>query len=78
MMTDRFQLMDFNEVVKLELEVEGSRYWEEHTMFVVDICGPRIIGSDGGEPEDQRLYRDWAWVVPALNKAYQEGLESNY
>lgn len=32
------------------------------------------IGSDGGEPEDQLLIRDWKWVAPALEAAYQEGL----
>lgn len=28
---------------------------------------PELIGSDGGEPEDQILIRDWDWVVTALN-----------
>jgi len=28
----------------------------------------RAIGSDGGEPEDQLLVRDWSWVVEALNE----------
>lgn len=32
----------------------------------------RLIGHDGGEPEDQTLYRDWAWVVDALNEALQK------
>lgn len=33
-------------------------------------CGTHIeyVGCDGGEPEDQTLGRDWAWVVGALNK----------
>jgi hypothetical protein len=26
-----------------------------------------FIGRDGGEPEDQLLVRDWAWVTGALN-----------
>ena len=33
----------------------------------------KLIGVDGGEPEDQTLYRDWNWVVEALNNAYKEG-----
>ncbi|HYD53025.1 MAG TPA: hypothetical protein VEA99_10370 [Gemmatimonadaceae bacterium] len=27
-----------------------------------------LIGTDGGEPEDQVLTRDWAWVAEALNR----------
>lgn len=27
----------------------------------------RLVGYDGGEPEDQLLVRDWSWVVDALN-----------
>lgn len=34
---------------------------------------PRIVGGDGGEPEDQLLVRDWEWVVHALNAAYEQG-----
>ena len=30
-------------------------------------------GSDGGEPEDQTLNRDWNWVVTALNYAFDLG-----
>jgi len=32
-----------------------------------------LLGSDGGDPEDQVLSRDWAWVAPALNAAYEAG-----
>lgn len=32
-----------------------------------------VIGTDGGEPEDQLLWRDWAWVAPALAQARREG-----
>ncbi len=35
-----------------------------------------FIGMDGGEPEDQTLYRDWGWVVGALNNAYHRGVDS--
>ena len=31
------------------------------------------IGWDGGEPEDQTLWRDWSWVAPALQAAYELG-----
>lgn len=26
-----------------------------------------LLGEDGGEPEDQTLYRDWAWVPDMAN-----------
>lgn len=32
-----------------------------------------FMGSDGGEPEDNTLGRDWSWVAPALQKAYAQG-----
>jgi hypothetical protein len=33
------------------------------------------LGSDGGEPEDNSLSRDWSWVAPALQAAYDLGRE---
>lgn len=33
----------------------------------------KIIGTDGGEPEDQTLGRNWSWVAPALQAAYRLG-----
>lgn len=36
-----------------------------------------LIGTDGGEPEDQTLGRDWKWVAPALRAAYKLGRESS-
>ena len=41
---------------------------------VEDEIGYRFVGSDGGEPEDQTMKRDWAWVVDELNKAYLQGI----
>ena len=36
-----------------------------------------FIGQDGGEPEDQTLRRDWAWVASALQAAYDFGKRHN-
>jgi hypothetical protein len=33
----------------------------------------QLIGWDGGEPEDQTLGRDWSWIAPALQAAYESG-----
>ena len=32
----------------------------------------RLVGYDGGEPEDQTLSRDWEWVVVELNQLADE------
>ena len=49
-----------------------------YRLYVVEITetGPLVLGWDGGEPEDQTLYRDWEWVVPALNAAYAKGRQA--
>lgn len=55
-----------------------NRRVEEWTSAVVRRRAGKIvevIGTDGGEPEDQTLIRDWSWVVPALNDAYELGRE---
>lgn len=33
----------------------------------------KLLAVDGGEPEDNRFYRDGAWIAPALNEAYKAG-----
>lgn len=35
---------------------------------IVDTEDGRVLGCDGGEPEDQMLLRDWSWVVEELNR----------
>mgnify|MGYP001607828731 FL=1 len=41
--------------------------------YIEDNKVVEFIGSDGGEPEDQLLVRNWKWVVNALNEAYEKG-----
>ena len=33
---------------------------------------PRLVGMDGGEPEDATFGRDWSWVVDELNALAEE------
>jgi hypothetical protein len=50
---------------------------DEYTWCVFEMDGDkpvRLIGNDGGDPEDQILVRDWSWVVTALNEAYEKGV----
>lgn len=63
----------------LEFAPEFDNRWvEEWTRAVVRRQQGKIIevlGTDGGEPEDQTLTRDWSWVVSSLNDAYSLGYE---
>lgn len=49
---------------------------EQNSVYRFEGDEPReLIGQDGGEPEDQVLYRDWRWVRQALADAYALGRE---
>ena len=39
---------------------------------LVDAADGRELGTDGGEPEDQSFWRDWAWVPDEMNKLGNE------
>jgi hypothetical protein len=62
-------------------ELEATHPWRQcygDGFAVVDRGSPtetRIVGCDGGEPEDQSLGRDWKWVVDEL-RSLQRALES--
>lgn len=43
-------------------------YLGEMRWGVIDTANGRLVGIDGGEPEDQLLCRDWKWVPEELNK----------
>lgn len=61
-------------------EAESIRKWAgwDRSAYAVVRCEDgqpvEILGTDGGEQEDQTLSRDWSWVVPALRAAYELGL----
>jgi len=45
--------------------------WRDCRYAIVEFNGEkpvRVVGSDGGEPEDQLLVRDWSWVWVEMNK----------
>lgn len=46
--------------------------------FIQDNGALDFIACDGGEPEDQTLDRDFAWVLDALNAAFENGFEFGY
>lgn len=43
--------------------------WE---LYDTSSNPPRLVGQDGGEPEDQLLVRNWAWVAEEMNRLAQE------
>ena len=45
--------------------------WDSYTELVDTKTG-EVVGSDGGEPEDNSFGRDWSWVCPLLNKVAEE------
>ena len=47
---------------------EDERYDpHEWRNVLFDSENERVVASDGGEPEDQTLGRDWSWVPDELN-----------
>lgn len=51
--------------------------WEEDYCWglweLLDGHPTRLLGRDGGAPEDQLLVRDWSWIADALREAYLAG-----
>ena len=73
-----YKLFSQEEAVKAGLEEENlyrNEGYIHHLVEVIDGKPIRVLGSDGGEPEDQTFGRDWKWVVEEINKAYQAGYE---
>lgn len=54
------------EWAEAEHSIHDRYYW---CLYEVDDAGKpiRLVGQDGGEPEDQLLVRDWKWVVEEMN-----------
>lgn len=68
----RFQVVSHRDAVKrgfpdAEPDTFDNLYWD---LYEFNEQGQPIrwVGSDGGEPEDQLLVRDWKWVVEELNR----------
>lgn len=48
--------------------------WMTGLWRCVDHVPTELLGTDGGEPEDNSFRRDWSWVPTALLAAYDRGL----
>lgn len=68
-MKDRFFVVDESEAKELLGDSFDGTYDGESWCLLekMDDGTHRLVGMDGGEPEDQSLVRDWAWIVAELN-----------
>jgi hypothetical protein len=60
---------------EVTLTDESGAYDHRQVLRIVRNGVVILEEADGGEPEDQSFYRDWKWVLAALEKAYALGLE---
>jgi hypothetical protein len=70
----RFESLSISEAT----DIEREECFYDAVEFLVENLpdGSRLVlGSDGGEPEDNLLCRDWKWVVKSINKAYKDGFK---
>lgn len=68
----RYVMVPIADVVERQLPGWAEFDYADHYGAAIYRCDDEgnpvtIIGWDGGEPEDQTLYRDWSWVLTALN-----------
>lgn len=64
----RFRIYETHDAATVIPEFKGEDcQWH---LLEFDAGGKflRLVGSDGGEPEDQLLVRDWQWVAEELNR----------
>lgn len=55
-------------------EFEGHNFDYGYSACVAVFCDGKIrYHWDGGESEDNLFKRDWSWVAPTLDKAYERG-----
>lgn len=69
----RFVVVSRDEAIKncwCEADYCGDKW--QNVLYDTSTTPPTEIGSDGGEPEDQTLVRDWRWVPKILNKLANE------
>lgn len=73
--TLRFSEARLRDVAGIVLDDLDRFYDEERSgvFRVEDGALVELLGVDKGAPEDQTLQRDWNWVGPALQAAYDQG-----
>lgn len=73
---ERFQMFGIEEAAqKFNLEELKGWYDGDCKDCILDFKDPNhpvVVGTDGGEPEDKILCRDYSWVCGALNSVANE------
>ena len=73
----KYKVLSFEEAMRLGFDGEFVGYYNyeyRSGVFRMEDDKPvEMLGHDGGEPEDQTLWRDWSWVATALIAAYKRG-----
>lgn len=69
-----FLIINRDEAIRSKV-VDERLVYRNTCQVIVSINGGvlTLVGYDGGEPEDQLLCRDFKWVLPALNAAWEAG-----
>lgn len=74
-MPNEYSLMTKEEFAKVNSEYAIGKY--EDTFLPILVCKRdgvySEVGQGGSEPEDQNLWRDFNWVIEALQTAYNQG-----
>lgn len=74
-----FKLVDVEEALRDGYPgSENYDFYEKYDTLLFEFCdgkAVRYVASDGGEPEDATLYRDFNWVVDELNALAKENDE---
>lgn len=70
----------YSVVLSFDAIAKGYPGWEELQLYPDEACWClyetdngkpfRLVATDGGDPEDQTLVRDWRWVPGELNKLF--------
>ena len=69
MTQERFVVVDEEAAIERGWLKDGQPSYGYRTiLFDTSTDPPTEVGSDGGEPEDQTLGRDWRWVPELCNR----------
>lgn len=73
---DRFVVVSVAEAIERKYPGwEDFQRYQDYFWCLYETDGEkptRLVFSDGGEPEDQSLVRDWSWVPEELNRLSEE------
>lgn len=73
---NRFRVLSINDAKACGASDPEDAWEDDYRSCMVEFASgekPKLLAFDGGEPEDQTFGRNWAWVVKALNAAYEAG-----